>query len=274
METLDTAEVVRRAEQIARRDGTSDSQERWELVRELHRRHDEAILDAATAWCRSPEILLRCLGADVLGQLGYAKSYPFRDRSAPVLMSLLRDSDSGVTAAAVHALRFLEAGDTATICSLSLHESPAVRHAVACCLGGRSEAVAVDTLIRLASDSDVDVRDWATFGLGQLTDADTPAIRDALAGGLSDPDDDVRGEAMFGLATRSDPRAVEPILEELRRPDPMSLAIEAAKAFPQSRFVSALTALLQRAPDDADLAEALERCRAADDRPAGSGPAN
>jgi len=66
-------------------------------------------------------------------------------------------------------------------------------------------------LIRLSADSSVEVRDWATFGLGSLTDVDTPEVRDAFVARLVDDDAIVRGEAFVGLAKRQDARVIEPL---------------------------------------------------------------
>ncbi len=70
-------------------------------------------------------------------------------------------------------------------------------------------------LIELSADSDFDVRNWATFGLGTLIDLDTPEIREALRQRLDEEDDELRGEAFVGLAKRGDTACIAPLLREL-----------------------------------------------------------
>ena len=95
------------------------------------------------------------------------------------------------------------------------HPDPQVRHAVVLSITGHADHRAIELLIRLTTDMDSDVRDWATFGLGTQLDLDTPEIRNALAARLDDMDEDTRGEAMIGLARRRDRRAIDPILKDL-----------------------------------------------------------
>ena len=73
----------------------------------------------------------------------------------------------------------------------------------------------IDGLICLTMDSSVEVRDWATFGLGSMTEQDTPMLRQALLARLDDLDDIVRGEALVGLARRQDERVIEPLRRAL-----------------------------------------------------------
>nr|WP_078462352.1 HEAT repeat domain-containing protein [Sphingomonas sp. NIC1] len=58
------------------------------------------------------------------------------------------------------------------------------------------------------TDRDPEVRNWATFGIGQQSDADSDAIRHALKNQLCDADPDVRYEAIIGLGRRRDRRAL------------------------------------------------------------------
>lgn len=257
---LSTSLLLDRAARTARLDASRDSDERWALVRELHRRGEACVFDAAAAWCASPDPMLRSLGADVLGQLGFEAAHPFGFESEPILVRLLGDSDPEVAAGALIALGHLKRGDPRDISTLASHESAEVRHAVAYCLGGREDDLSLRTLIALSRDAEVDVRDWATFGLGSLADADSPTLREALVARLSDPDAETRCEAMLGLAQRGDERAIPAILEELRG-GASRLAVEASAELGREVFLVPLRQLLSECPEDADVLDALEKCR-------------
>jgi HEAT repeat protein len=261
LEGVSTERLLERAASSARRDSSRESDERWGVIRELHRRGYVSILEAAARWSTSTEGLLRCLAADVLGQLGFAASYPYAAESAPILVALLEDTDDDVVACALVALGHLGVGDADVIARLGGHESADIRSSVAYCLGKRDETAARESLVALSVDSDSAVRNWATFGLGALSEVDCATIREALVARLSDSEDEVRGEAMLGLATRGDARAIPAILEELERDQVMDLAIEAAGILANAAFLPALEALLEAHPDSSDIRVAVERCR-------------
>jgi len=254
-------ELLEQAAASAQRGGLAASEEHWALVQELHRRGGREAFETSASWCASADPLLRCLGADVLGQLGCYDSHPFSDESSPILESLLADSDRRVLQSALIALGHLRSGQLAAICALASHESAEVRHAVATCLGSRSEALARQTLIRLSADADKEVRNWATFGLGTLSNADSEGIRNALVARLSDSDYEVRGEAMRGLAARGDERAVPAILAELASDGTSVLAIEAAATLPREDFLPELERLLEANPESEELQLAVHACR-------------
>ena len=203
--TLTTAELVERTRTLARtRD--RDDDDRWTAVAALRRRAEQGVFEHAVAWCASADARDRALGADILAQLG-APACPFAAESAPALSALLRDDDEDVVVEALYALGHLRAGPTSALTSFICDPSRRVRRAAAHALGSRTEAEAIDALVALTADSDSDVRDWATFAIGTLSEHDSPQIRDALAARLTDEDIGVRDEAMAGLARRRDPRA-------------------------------------------------------------------
>jgi HEAT repeat protein len=102
------------------------------------------------------------------------------------------------------------------------------RFAVACALGSfPNNPLSVETLLTLMADSDEDVRDWATFGVGVLGDADSSAVRDALVRAVNDSNEDVREEALVALGKRQDKRALAPLLMALRQPTVTDRVIEA-----------------------------------------------
>lgn len=77
--------------------------------------------------------------------------------------------------------------------------------AVACALiSFGDDPQAAQALMELTQDTDEDVRDWATFGLGVFGQLDSPEIREALVTRLSDTNADVRAEALAGLAARKE----------------------------------------------------------------------
>jgi HEAT repeat protein len=126
---------------------------------------------------------------------------------------------------------------------------------------------AVLTLIALSSDPAVDVRSWATFGLGTQIDVDTPAIRNALMARLDDKDPEVRGEALVGLACRHDERVLRALPTELEKDDVVVLALEAAEILAVAWLVPHLERLLASLEPDANeyfrqrLIKAIAACR-------------
>ncbi|HKT04097.1 MAG TPA: HEAT repeat domain-containing protein [Rugosimonospora sp.] len=123
---------------------------------------------------------------------------------------------------------------------LARHPDPEIRRAAAQVLPALGQLAAddpnsrdavVSSLIALTRDGDEDVRDWACFALGtQLSDVDSPELRDALAERLDDEHDDTRCEATLGLARRSDPRTLPVLRLRLAAPNVYALEIESAGA--------------------------------------------
>lgn len=255
------AELFDQALMNARVDPVLQSDDYWLYVRELHLRSDRAIFQQAVSLCSDTDPLGRAVGADVLAQLGTRDGYPFATESAPVLISLLRDTDSRVIVSALGALGHLKQGESAELVAFAEHPSPDVRCALAYALGGRSDDLASGALVILSNDQDFDTRNWATFSLGTMCECDSPVIREALVARLSDSDDEVRGEAMVGLARRKDARAASAILTELGNEHVLNLAIEAAEEMPRPEFLPRLEELLAKHPDDEDIQRAVEVCR-------------
>jgi HEAT repeat protein len=143
---------------------------------------------------------------------------------------LTNESDPIVLDAVIIALGHMrEPAGLHAILPYSRHPNEDVRYAVAWSLpGGLNDSEIIDTLLLLMRDPDSDVRDWATFGLGTQSDADSPLIRDAFFERLQDEDEDTRAEAVVGLAKRKDLRALPVVLEELERDEYGVLYEEAA----------------------------------------------
>ncbi len=114
------------------------------------------------------------------------------------------------------------------ITNFSSHPSPEVRFDVAFALGRfPNDPLSAETLLRLTQDTDEDVRDWATFGLGVLGNTDSDEIREALVRRLTDSDEDVReGYGRIGKEKR--PARALNLVTALERPNTTARVIETA----------------------------------------------
>ena len=173
----------------------------------LHRLASREVLNAALTATTDAAPLRRRVGAAVLGQLGHAGpgfEPVFVDERYFGFAALLEAERTGqcdpdVLSDACIALGHL--GDRRAIpalLGLLGHPDAKVRRGVVSGLSGHDAPEAVGGLIALSSDADDDIRDWATFGLAQLVEVDTPALRAALRARLDDPCIDVRSEAIEG----------------------------------------------------------------------------
>lgn len=214
--------------------GDYDNDEAWEAIRTLRSIGSREVFDRAVGCCRSDEPLKRARGADILAQLGKTSensANPFPGETFDVLTGMLEsETDPAPLSALIAALGHL--GNPAAIpliLPFGYHPHPDVRFDLAFALGCfADDERTVSTLIRLMTDKDSDVRDWATFGLGVLGDFDSPRIRESLFQNLSDADQDVREEAMVGLARRRDLRAVPVVINALQSREPSLEALDAA----------------------------------------------
>lgn len=215
--------------------GEYDDDAPWNAVRELHRIGTREVLEQAARWSRSEDPMKRARGADVLAQLGRTAEHPSNNFPEECFKAVAEmaatEEDSQPLSSAIHALGHIgNPSAVPIIVPHCAHSDPDVRFAVAFACGSLgSEPLAAGSLLMLMSDEDADVRDWATFGLGSLSELDTPSIRDAFVSALDDPEEDVRQEALVGLAKRHDRRALPSLLKQLQQPESDDRTLEAAR---------------------------------------------
>jgi HEAT repeat protein len=192
--------------------GEGDRPERARLVARLQRRADAATFAAAAEAARSPELALRLAAVDVLGQLGYPEGRPYRERTLPILVETAdQAAEPRLLQAVLTAIAHLGDGRAlTTVLRYAAHRDSGVRRVVAFALSSVIDEddpapTAVDALIALSADPDESVRDWATFGLGNLQGTDAPAVRDALVARLGDSVPAIAEQARSSLAERAEP---------------------------------------------------------------------
>jgi HEAT repeat protein len=225
-------------------EGEEDDESAWEAVGALQRRGTREVLEAAARLLESPLPRARRRGADLLGQLGLPER-TFPEECVRLLLDVLRrESEPSVLQAVAVALGHLRAARAVPeLVKLKGHASEEVRFGVVHGLAGQELPEALAALIELSADSSEDVRNWATFELGSMTEVDTPELREALLRRLTDGNEEVRGEALVGLARRKDARVLEPLMTALRAPTVMVLVVEAAQALEDRRLYPLLLQL-------------------------------
>ncbi len=244
----------------------------WDAIAVLHLRGSPDTFEAARVLSTSADPHERQVAADILGQLGLNEGH-FQEEAVAILLGMLQQEQnpdvlSAVTTALSHRH---DPRIIAPLVALKHHPDERVRFGLVLGLSGYEEELAVQALIELSADPDVDVRDWATFELGDILDLDTPAIRQALVARLEDQDEITRSEAAFGLAKRRDQRVVEPLLLALEVSAYRSLQeirakgrlLEAAAEIGDPRLYSALKRLQEVGEEEVSdiLLEALDRTR-------------
>lgn len=206
---------------------------RWEAIHALRAAGGRLIFSRAMSWCNSGDERKQLSGVDILAQIGKTFEHPvtaYANESYPLIESFLFGNPSTeLKGSAIIALSHLEnPAAIPLICSFRGDPDAEIRLSVDHALGSfANDPQAVDALLELMHDEDEQVRNWATFGLGVLGDADSPTIREALLKRLSDSFPDAREEAMSALAKRKDLRVL-PVLTELLQAETMSDCTEEA----------------------------------------------
>ncbi len=253
--------------------GTYDEDCRWDLIGGILTECPDDVLEAARDLLHGGMERGRTLGADILGRLGGVEPNAREAIQETLLAALAVERASSPLASIVAALGHIgDSGTLGLVFPLADHPSAEVRLAAAFAIATMSpQPLAPEArraLISLSRDADPEVRDWATFGLGTLSDADGPDVRAALLARAEDAHHEARAEALFGLAVRHDPRAVPHLIRALESPLVGGLEVDAAAAAADPRLLPALWALKQAGvADEVRLRRAIDRCSGRD-RPA------
>jgi len=210
----------------------------------VHYRGGEEEFHIGASYLSSSDPIDRALGADVLAQLGW-QDRTYLAESVDLLIPALQDEDEFVVYHVCCALGHRSDPKAIPhVLKLAQSKNENIRYGVVFALLGQDSQDAVEAMIALSKDSDLDVRNWAMFGLGSQIEADTPEIRDALLLGALDSDSEIRGEALVGLAQRKDKRAIDLLLNEWEtHADVSILSLEAAEVVASHRLYSKLVYL-------------------------------
>jgi HEAT repeat protein len=245
------------------------SDDAWSAIGVMHSRGSGKEFEAAKKLCFSSNSSERQVGAHILGQLGWGKK-TFLEESVSILITLLKDSEEGVIVSAASALGHRGSEKSIPhLLKLKNHSNPDIRLGVVHGLTAQEDKDAVDALIELSTDSEQDVRNWATFALGSILEADTAQIRNALFDRIADENPEIRGEAFIGLAARKDERVIKPLINELKGDFYGSWCLEAAELLGLPIFHPLLLELKKRWGNEEsenfhqDMEDALAACKPA-----------
>ena len=225
-----------------------DSDEYWSDVRILQHRIDTPLIDKMRELIVHRDERHRVLAADVIAQ-GRAKEKKHSGVCVKLLLDALnRETSPQVPSAICNAVGHYKSADAiGPLAKLQSHSDENVRLAVVHGLSCQDDSIAVASLISLSVDSNRDVRNWATFGLGSMTSVDSGALREALLERTNEPDDEISGEALVGLALRGDTRVAVPLLEAINalHENQLGFGLLITEAVEASRVAAA------KNPDDA-----------------------
>jgi len=237
-------------------------EEFFDIIEVLQVRGTDEIFEIARKLTESSNSGERELGVAILSQ-NLVPGKTFGDRPGPILLKMLA-SEKAATVLAEIGVAFghlMDARGIEPLVRLKNHLDAEVRFGVVLGISTHQDQLAINTLIELSKDEVERVRDWATFGLGQMIDTNTPEIRQALFERTGDLHAETRGEALVGLATRKDTRVIEPILKELTSGAVGRLAVEAAREIGSPKLYPALVELKEWWDVDNELlAEAIASC--------------
>ena len=225
---------------------------RWELIGGIIGECPDDVLEVSRRLLRGATARERTLGADIVGRLVGVDAGARPAALIALLEALSSETDACAQASMVAALGHVGAAEALV---------RVVPFAVATLSPQPLSRDVRFALIKLSGDSEPEVRDWATFGLGTLSSDDGPDVRAALLARADDSQHTTRAEALFGLAVRRDPRAVPHLIRALESPTVVGLELDAAAEARDPRLLPALWAL-QRAglADAVRVRRAIDRC--------------
>jgi HEAT repeat protein len=260
---LPTADLVALALTIDPCADWQDEEPYWDIVRHLQERGTRDVLEQAMQLCADERSDGRCLGVNILGQLGLpTRTFPAEAMTRLVKL-LQSESDMRVLRLTALALgHYDDARKNAPLLALKNHPDADFRYCVVFGLLGQKEPLVIEAMIEFLEDPSDLVRDWAITGIDSA-EQDTPAIREALLRRLTDEDSVVRNNAIALLATFGEERILPTLIDKLTLEPAGFIMLDAAQKLGRAELCPVLQRLRdEQGEEDCDpaLLEAIAAC--------------
>lgn len=217
----------------------------WENVGELRKRPNKEVYSKAFKLANSESEQEKIIGIYVLAQLGFDPRFQ-QAKTIELYFKLLENEKSPKVISAIlssisHNNENINDIQISKLVEYKTHKFVNVRFELALAISCLENEIAIKTLIKLSTDKDSDIRNWATFGIGTQLDNDTEEIRIALWNRVSDKDESTKLEAISGLAKRKDKKIKEVLKTELENINENgSLILESIELFNNKDFIPLL----------------------------------
>jgi hypothetical protein len=252
---------VDRAVDLARSARTDrDRDAVWDLLHEAAHLAGPAVEVAAGALVAAHPVR-RAVAADLLGVVADCHPDAVSDVTGVLVAACPSERHATVQRSLAEAMGHGDPRVLPALIAFATHPDAAVRLATARSLTTTMYEdpvdAGLDALLRLSTDPDPEVRNWATFGFGWQLPVDSTAIRDALWARTTDPYPEARQEGIRGLARRRDRRVV-PLVAGLLLADAAHVFTFDAAGFLGDPAL--LPALAHYNPVDQGVTEAMTEC--------------
>ena len=226
----------------------------WLYIGELFKRPTEAVFQKCLQLTQSDDIKERIIGVDVLSQLGSDKR-PFQKETVVLLFEMLQKEDNPkilrtILSAIGHNSERLTSIFIKQLEKYKENRNSDIRFGLVMALLHCKHKNAEDILIFLSKDKHSDIRDWATFSIGSISESNDPKLLAALWDKVNDKDEDTRFEAFVGLAKRKQVEIKKNILNELETGNFGSLIFDAIKKLNDKDFLPHLEIILSEIKHD------------------------
>ncbi|MFT5723206.1 MAG: hypothetical protein ACI9JN_000315 [Bacteroidia bacterium] len=192
----------------------------WNNISELRKRATKDIYDHAFKLAKSESDKKKIIGIDVLAQLGFDPRIRQLE-TINLYFELLNNKQSDEVIFALffgigHNNENLAKKQVSKLIEFKDSKSNDVRYSLVSALSGIERLIAIETLIELSEDKFSSIRNWATFGIGTLSEVNNDRIINALWNRTKDKHQETKLEAIVGLAYRNEIVVKGQIIKELK----------------------------------------------------------
>jgi HEAT repeat protein len=240
----------------------------WNNISELRKRATKDIYHQAFELAKSQSDKKIIIGIDVLAQLGFDPRIR-QQKTINLYFDLLENNQNDKVLFALffgisHNNENLTKKQVSKLIEFKDSKNNDVRYSLVSALSGIENQMALETLIELSEDKYSSIRNWATFGIGTLSEENNDRIINALWKRTKDKHQETKLEAIVGLANRNQVSVKENIIDELKNGEYGSLLFEAIETLKDKDFVPYLERNLKLAKKDSGIKEEwiadLEQC--------------